>query len=109
METGFNINRKPNKSTDVRTNSYLFKNVAGLCPVCHKRIVIRDSKFYSVDTPISGLSRFFKYVPAREHTGSSKYLKSKVSNLLEYTNRSANLTPTRKFIKSPEFSISKLN
>jgi hypothetical protein len=25
------------------------------CPACHKRIVIRDSKFYSVDTPISGL------------------------------------------------------
>ena len=25
------------------------------CPVCHKRVVIRDSKFYSVDTPISGL------------------------------------------------------
>lgn len=25
------------------------------CPACHKRIVIRDSKFYSIDTPISGL------------------------------------------------------
>lgn len=25
------------------------------CPACHKRIVIRDSRFYSVDTPISGL------------------------------------------------------
>ena len=26
------------------------------CPACHKRIVIRDSRFYSVDTPISGLN-----------------------------------------------------
>lgn len=25
------------------------------CPACQKRIVIRDSKFYSVDTPIGGL------------------------------------------------------
>lgn len=27
------------------------------CPACQKRIVIRDSKFYSVDTPISSLER----------------------------------------------------
>lgn len=26
------------------------------CPACQKRIVIRDSKFYSVDTPISGVN-----------------------------------------------------
>lgn len=25
------------------------------CPACQNRIVLRDSKFYSVDTPISGL------------------------------------------------------
>lgn len=25
------------------------------CPACNKRIVIRDSKFYSVDTPVSGV------------------------------------------------------
>jgi DNA-directed RNA polymerase subunit RPC12/RpoP len=25
------------------------------CPACHKRIVIRDEMFYSVDTPVSGL------------------------------------------------------
>jgi DNA-directed RNA polymerase subunit RPC12/RpoP len=27
------------------------------CPACNKRIVIRDSKFHSVDTPISGLKK----------------------------------------------------
>ena len=27
------------------------------CPVCNKRIVIRDSKFHSVDTPVSGLKK----------------------------------------------------
>jgi DNA-directed RNA polymerase subunit RPC12/RpoP len=25
------------------------------CPACKKRVVIKDSKFYSVDTPVSGL------------------------------------------------------
>ncbi len=27
------------------------------CPACHKRIVIRDSRFYSVETPIGGVER----------------------------------------------------
>jgi DNA-directed RNA polymerase subunit RPC12/RpoP len=27
------------------------------CPACQKRIVLRDSKFYSVDTPVGGLER----------------------------------------------------
>ncbi len=27
------------------------------CPACHKRIVIRDSKFYSVETPIGEVER----------------------------------------------------
>jgi hypothetical protein len=27
------------------------------CPACQKRIVLRDLKFYSVDTPVGGLER----------------------------------------------------
>jgi DNA-directed RNA polymerase subunit RPC12/RpoP len=31
-------------------------NVPGTdCPACNKRIVIRDAKFFSVDTPVSGI------------------------------------------------------
>lgn len=40
-------------------NSLISLKASGLgdnCPACHKRIVIRDSKFYSVDTPVSGLN-----------------------------------------------------
>jgi hypothetical protein len=25
------------------------------CPACNKRVIIRDSKFYSVETPVSGV------------------------------------------------------
>ncbi len=40
------------------TSITLPPNILGAdCPACHKRIVIRDSKFHSVDTPVSGLKR----------------------------------------------------
>ncbi|MEK7724188.1 MAG: hypothetical protein AAB336_07570 [Acidobacteriota bacterium] len=40
------------------TSIKLKANVLGdNCPACQKRIVLRDSKFYSVDTPVGGLDR----------------------------------------------------
>lgn len=40
------------------TKIKLKANVLGdNCPACQKRIVLRDSKFYSVDTPVGGIER----------------------------------------------------
>ncbi len=48
----------PYCESEIKLNSGSSKleTVQGVnCPICQKRIIIRDSKFYSVDTPISSL------------------------------------------------------